>query len=185
MARARAEPSAGSVLVPSSSRSTRLFPVACAIMRTMLPMCQLKVESVCSMLCSSPMSAKTPSKSGSWLSVAAGMGRPACAIRLKKPDGLERHRLAAGIGAGDYHRGEVFAQLQRERHGFIAEERVAGVHQLDIVDFLFAAGGVADNLGSTALMLRGVPGLGQNKVELGGQLDAAGDIVGVGAHLGA
>ena len=85
MARARAEPSAGSVLVPNSSRSTRLFLVAPLMIRTTLPICQLKLERVCSMLCSSPISAKTPSKSGSWLSFEAGMGMPACAIRLSRP----------------------------------------------------------------------------------------------------
>ena len=44
MARARAEPSSGSVPAPNSSKSTREFSVAFSIIVEMFLMCALKVE---------------------------------------------------------------------------------------------------------------------------------------------
>ena len=67
----------------------------------MFVMWELKVESDCSMLCSSPMSAWTESKTGRRLPSSAGMGRPAWAMSAEQPDGLEGDGLAAGVGAGD------------------------------------------------------------------------------------
>ena len=54
---ASAEPSSGSVLVPSSSINTREWTVARDMMPLTFVMWELKVDSDCWMLCWSPMSA--------------------------------------------------------------------------------------------------------------------------------
>ena len=54
---ASAEPSSGSVLVPSSSTNTREWTVALPMMFSRLDMWELKVDRACSMLCWSPISA--------------------------------------------------------------------------------------------------------------------------------
>ena len=51
----------------------------------MFVMWLLNVDSDCSMLCSSPMSAWTEAKTGRRLPASAGTGSPACAIALSSP----------------------------------------------------------------------------------------------------
>ncbi len=51
----------------------------------MFVMWLLNVDSDCSMLCSSPMSAKTASNTGTRLPRSAGTGSPACAISESSP----------------------------------------------------------------------------------------------------
>ena len=65
MAMASAAPSVGSVPAPSSSNSARDLGVTFFRMSTMLVMWEEKVDSDCSMDCSSPMSANTSSKMAS------------------------------------------------------------------------------------------------------------------------
>src|SRR5208282_3701551 len=85
MARPSAAPSAGSVPAPSSSSKTSeccvASPRSCEIRRT----CDENVESDCSRLCSSPISASTWSKTGSCEPSAAGTCRPLCAMIASKP----------------------------------------------------------------------------------------------------
>ena len=85
MAMARAAPSVGSVPAPSSSKSTRLSGVICFKKDTMFVMWEEKVLRLCSMLCSSPMSANTLVNTPSSERSRAGMWRPAWPIRVKSP----------------------------------------------------------------------------------------------------
>ncbi len=82
---ASAAPSTGSVPAPSSSKSTRLFSSASEIIFIIFFICAEKVESDCSMLCSSPMSASTLPKTDTSLFSSAGIKRPHMAIRVKRP----------------------------------------------------------------------------------------------------
>ena len=54
-------------------------------MRMMLVRCDEKVDRLCSMLCSSPMSAKMRPKIGKAEPSAAGMNSPDCAINASSP----------------------------------------------------------------------------------------------------
>ena len=51
----------------------------------MCVMCDEKVERLCSMLCSSPMSARTCSNTDSFEPSSAGIAMPACAISVSRP----------------------------------------------------------------------------------------------------
>ena len=51
----------------------------------MFVMCEEKVERLCSMLCSSPMSARTASNTGTQLPSATGRCRPQAAIAHMRP----------------------------------------------------------------------------------------------------
>jgi len=63
-----------------------------------------KVESDCSIDCSSPMSAYMAVKQGSSERIEPGMSRPLCAITASSPTVLSVTGLTARIGAGDDHR---------------------------------------------------------------------------------
>ena len=67
----------------------------------MLPMCELNVDSDCSIDCSSPMSAKTASKTGRRESASAGTGSPACAISASRPTVFSATVLPPVFGPGD------------------------------------------------------------------------------------
>ena len=116
---ASAEPSSGSVPAPSSSRSTRLFGPADARMPMMFVMWLLNVDSDCSMLCSSPMSACTRVEDGQAAAGVGGNGEPGLRHRGQQPDGLQRNRLAAGVRAGDEQHGVCPADRQRYRDGVV------------------------------------------------------------------
>ena len=78
-------------------------------------MCDEKVERDCSRLCSSPMSASTSSRTGScdpWLrrDVQAALGH-----HREQADGLQRHRLAAGVRPGDDQQVELEAEVHVDR----------------------------------------------------------------------
>ena len=75
----------GSVPAPSSSKRTRLSGVICFKKDTMFVMWEEKVLRLCSMLCSSPMSANTLENTPSSERSRAGMWRPACPMRVKRP----------------------------------------------------------------------------------------------------
>ena len=82
----------------------------------MLVMCPEKVDSDCSMDCSSPMSAKMLWK---MLKRRAGLGRdvqPGLGHQRQQPDRLEGDRLAAGVGPGDDQREGLLVQLDVDRH---------------------------------------------------------------------
>ena len=82
---ASAEPSSGSVLVPSSSRSTRESGPACRRILMTLRMWEPKVETESAMLCWSPMSAKTPPNTGSALPSSATTCRPDWCMSAASP----------------------------------------------------------------------------------------------------
>ena len=85
-------------------------------MEMMLVRWLLKVERLCSMLCSSPISAKTALEDGQ---LGARLGRDEQAglrHQRQQPDRLERHGLAAGVRAGDQQHLELVAQHHVDRH---------------------------------------------------------------------
>ena len=82
MAMARAAPSVGSVPAPSSSKSTRERSSACSQKDTMLVIWEEKVLRLCSMLCSSPISANT-----SWNRASSGVLRWQECEALPAPSG--------------------------------------------------------------------------------------------------
>ena len=82
---ASAAPSVGSVPAHNSSNSTRERSPAWLKIRIMLVIWEEKVLSDCSMLCSSPISAKTSSKIPSSERSEAGIWSPACPIKVKSP----------------------------------------------------------------------------------------------------
>ena len=82
---AKAAPSTGSVPEPNSSISTRLSESASSMMETMLVMCAEKVDRLCSILCSSPMSTNTFLYTEMLLFSATGSIRPHIAIRVSRP----------------------------------------------------------------------------------------------------
>ena len=132
IARARAAPSCGSVPAPSSSNSTRVFSSARRRMRTMLRICPEKVDSDCSMDCSSPISAKTLWNTLNAEPERAGMCRPDCAISTSRPTVFSVDRLAARVRAGDDHREGLLIQHHIDRHNRLRiEQRVAGLVQAD------------------------------------------------------
>ena len=82
---ARAAPSVGSVPAPSSSNSTRSRGLTSCIISTMFVIWPEKVLRLCSMLCSSPMSANTCSNTASSVPRSAGTWSPAWAISVNSP----------------------------------------------------------------------------------------------------
>ena len=82
---ANAAPSEGSVPAPSSSIRIKEFRSACSVISTILFMWEEKVERLCSMLCSSPISAKIFCITGSVVPGPAGIGIPAWFIRISSP----------------------------------------------------------------------------------------------------
>ena len=75
-----AAPSSGSVPEPSSSTSTSDSSVESVTISVRFFRCALNVDNDASMLCSSPMSAKTPSYAAMRLSGPTGAGMPLCCI---------------------------------------------------------------------------------------------------------
>ena len=71
-AMASAAPSTGSVPAPSSSKRIRQCSSASSKICTMFFICAEKVDKLCSMLCSSPMSANTEEKDAHGAAVIAG-----------------------------------------------------------------------------------------------------------------
>ena len=94
--------------------------------------CPEKVESDCSMLCSSPMSAKTFWKTGMREPCSAGIGSPACAISVSRPTVLERDRLTAGVRARDEHAALIERERDRDRDHIAGEQRVTRREQLQL-----------------------------------------------------
>ena len=95
---ASAAPSVGSVPAPSSSKSTRSWGVTSCMMLTMFTMWLEKVDRLCSMDCSSPMSAKTCSNTASSVPMSAGTCRPAWAMRVNRPTVLRVTVLPPVLG---------------------------------------------------------------------------------------
>ena len=82
---ARAAPSVGSVPAPISSNNIRLLLSAFFRISTVLVICELKVLRLCSILCSSPISANISSNTAISEWSSAGMLSPASAIRVRRP----------------------------------------------------------------------------------------------------
>ena len=95
---ARAAPSTGSVPAPSSSNSTRLWLSAARKMRMILVMWAEKVDRDCSMLCSSPMSARMWRYTATRLPSPAGIISPHMAIRVNRPMVLRETVLPPVLG---------------------------------------------------------------------------------------
>ncbi len=90
----------------------------------------LKVESDCSMLCSSPMSARTSSKTGRRLAVLGGDGQAGLGHEHEQADRLERYGLAAGVGSGDEQDARLAAEGDRNRD-WGRQQWVAGLDQVE------------------------------------------------------
>ena len=82
---ARAAPSVGSVPAPISSKSTRQFSSASLRILTVLVMCDENVLKLCSILCSSPISAYIFLNTAMSEWSRAGMNKPDCAISVRSP----------------------------------------------------------------------------------------------------
>ena len=80
-----AAPSAGSVPPPNSSNSTKLFSSADERISAILRRWLENVLKLCSMLCSSPMSAVMRENTASSEPSLAGMCIPDCAIKVSRP----------------------------------------------------------------------------------------------------
>ena len=86
--------------------------------------CAENVLRFCSIDWLSPISASTCSKTGSSAD-AHGTGRPACAIRAIKPDGLQSDGFAARIRTADQQGAALAIQRQAERHHAAASDAAA------------------------------------------------------------
>ena len=95
---ASAAPSVGSVPEPSSSKSTRDLPLMFFRINTILDMCDENVDRLSSMLCSSPISASTLSKTQTSEPLSAGIGSPAIVIRTRSPHVLRDTVLPPVLG---------------------------------------------------------------------------------------
>jgi hypothetical protein len=95
---ARAAPSAGSVPVPSSSRSTSDAPSAPSSTSLRAATCALNVERLSWMLCRSPMSAYSAANTGSRVPGPTGGITPLCASATISPTALSRTVLPPALG---------------------------------------------------------------------------------------
>ena len=97
-ATASAAPSTGSVPAPNSSINTSVLSSASRSTETILVICAEKVESDCSMLCSSPMSASTLPNTATRELSAAGIYSPQAAIKVNNPSVLIETVLPPVLG---------------------------------------------------------------------------------------
>ena len=114
--------------------------------------------------CSSPMSANTSRNTGS---TGARLGRdvePGLVHQGEQPEGAQRDRLAAGVGARDDERRVAVAEPEVDRHDAPGEPRVARREQDDLLVRRPRAGRIA-------VQLRGQLRLGRPEVELGERLE--------------
>ena len=98
IAMARLAPSWGSVPAPSSSTKTRLLLSAAFRISTMWVMWLENVDKLCSIDCSSPMSAKISWKMATRLPLSAKIGRPDWAISCASPSVLSMTVLPPVLG---------------------------------------------------------------------------------------
>ena len=98
IAMARLAPSWGSVPAPSSSTKTRLLLSAASKISTMWVMWLENVDKLCSIDCSSPMSAKISWKMATRLPLSAKIGRPDWAISCASPRVLSMTVLPPVLG---------------------------------------------------------------------------------------
>ena len=127
IARPSAAPSAGigarAQLVEQDQRALRAPGRGSAEIRRT---CDEKVESDCSRLCSSPMSASTSSKTGSCDPSPAGMCRPAWAMTASSPTVLSATVLPPVFGPGDDQDPELDARGGRRSARLASRARSAG-----------------------------------------------------------
>ena len=95
---ARAAPSVGSVPAPISSKSTRQFSSASLRILTVLVMCDENVLKLCSILCSSPISAYIFLNTAMSEWSRAGMNKPDCAISVRSPTVFKETVLPPVLG---------------------------------------------------------------------------------------
>ena len=95
---ARAAPSVGSVPAPISSKSTRQFSSASLRILTVLVMCDENVLKLCSILCSSPISAYIFLNTAISEWSRAGMNKPDCAISVRSPTVFKETVLPPVLG---------------------------------------------------------------------------------------
>ena len=98
MAMASAAPSVGSVPAPISSKSIRLLLSALFKMSTVFVICELNVLRLCSILCSSPISANISSNTAMSECSRAGILSPACAISVRSPTVFKETVLPPVLG---------------------------------------------------------------------------------------
>ena len=98
MAMASAAPSVGSVPAPISSKSIRLLLSAFFKMSTVFVICELNVLRLCSILCSSPISANISSNTAMSECSSAGILSPACAISVRSPTVFKETVLPPVLG---------------------------------------------------------------------------------------
>ncbi len=93
------------------------------------------MDSDWAMLCSSPMSAYDLGEDRQPRSVGGGHAQPGLVHEGQQAEGLEGHRLATGVRAGDDQGAvaEPLAQAQVDGHRVRAEQRVAGGQELERV----------------------------------------------------
>ena len=85
MAIARAAPSTGSVPAPNSSNITKESQVTSFNIETVFVICDENVDKLCSILCSSPISANILSYTHILVPKSAGICRPLCVISANRP----------------------------------------------------------------------------------------------------
>ena len=107
----RAAPSTGSVPAPSSSNSTRESWSASFNIFTVLTMWAENVLRLCSILCSSPMSAKISLKTARLLPSKAGIWSPLCPINERRPTVLRETVLPPVFGPVTINRLKSFPRL--------------------------------------------------------------------------
>ena len=119
MAMARAAPSVGSVPAPSSSKRQRESASACFRMETMLVMWEEKVLRLCSMLCSSPISAKNLPEHGKPGPVLGRDMKAGLSHQAEQSRGFQGNRFSARIRPGDDEKVIIPAQTDIDGNGFL------------------------------------------------------------------
>ena len=119
----RAAPSTGSVPAPSSSKSTSESWSAWLSILTVLTIWAEKVLKLCSILCSSPMSAKTSLKTASLLPSKAGIWSPAWPISVKSPTVLSETVLPPVLGPVTIKRLKSFPRWMSIGTTFLGSKR--------------------------------------------------------------
>jgi hypothetical protein len=123
-------------------------------------MCDENVDSDCSMLCSSPMSARTPSKKLSLLSSDAGTISPDMAIRVIRPSVLSVTVLPPVFGPVIDERIEIAPERDIHRHDLIRR------YQRMTRKLMQLRNAVAPHLRRAALHPVAEPGLREDEIEL-------------------
>ena len=146
--------------------------------RTMWVTCEENVERLCSMLCSSPMSAKIRWKIASSEPSPAGTWSPAWAIRLSSPTVFSATVLPPVFGPVMTSTSNVAAKLDGQRDDLAPQQRVAGLEEAHDRLGRVAAGQRVEDRADGVHLVAEAP-LGEVQVKLGQRLDAPVKLVAV------